>query len=180
MITSLINPLTIEYKNFKSHVLSNQFQWYWLDNTVLNSSNDFGFYQQEILKRPEDPQAQYHQSNYLPIAYKIYGQILSYNNLPQPKPYRICVNCTHSTVTNDLSPLHTDHPYPHNNLLIYLTPTYGGETIVESVPYHGQENDVILFNGEHCMRPPNQQRRIVIVYTFPQDTEQAVEKPVEN
>ena len=169
MIQHLINPYTDEYLKFKEHILSNRFAWHWLDHNVQGATNtqvydNFGFYQQEILKRPETRDK--HISPYLKVAHTIFRQILEYNTIEYNKLLRCCVNCTHPTKTHRLSIPHHDHPYPHTNLLVYLTDVYDGETVVEGQSFYGEEDDIIIFQGLHCMRPPLYDRRIVIVYTY--------------
>ena len=169
MIRLLTNPYTEEYKQFKQHVLSNQFAWYWLDCNVLGAQStvvydNFGFYQQEIVKPPE--RRDNYVSPYLKTAFSIFRSILSYNDIEYNRMLRCCVNNTHSTKSHRLSIPHNDHPYPHTNLLVYLTDTNDGETICDGQSFYGEEDDVIIFQGLHCMRPPLNDRRIVIVYTY--------------
>ena len=41
-------------------------------------------------------------------------------------------------------------------MIIYLTDTQGGSTMVEGKEYMSQEDDVLIFDGKpHCARPPN-------------------------
>ena len=169
MIKHLINPYTDEYLQFKEHILSNQFAWHWLDHNVEGAHNsliydNFGFYQQEILVRPE--RRTKYMSPYLKVANTIFKQILSHNEIEYKRMLRCCVNCTHPTPTHRLSIPHHDHPYPHTNLLVYLTEVYDGETVVDGQAVYGEEDDIVIFKGLHCMRPPLYNRRIVIVFTY--------------
>ena len=181
-VSRLINPLTNEYNQLKSIILSPRFNWNYLPCNVPEDNsgyNNFGFYHHETLQRKET--RTHTSSPYLKQSLIVFKQILTHNNIPHSSPYRISFNSTHPTHNNNIpSPPHVDHHYPHDNLIVYLTPIYGGHTLVQRIPQPMEEDGILLFNGEHNLYPPSEQRRVVIVYTFPQVAEKVVEKPVEN
>ena len=51
-------------------------------------------------------------------------------------------------------------------MVIYLTNPQGGSTIVEGKEYLAKEDQVLIFDGKHCARPPSKDVRIVLVITF--------------
>jgi len=166
----LVNPKTKEYLKLKEYILSPQFCWYYLPTNVLFESeyNNFGFYEQEILRRQETRTRA--NNPLLPRFVQVYKQILQHNNITPQRPYRINVNSVHPTPDNtDPSPPHIDHDYSHQIMIIYLTPTYNGHTIVQGEPQPREEDDILLFNGEHYhhLYPPQSNRRVVIVFTLP-------------
>ena len=65
---------------------------------------------------------------------------------------------------------HTDHPYPHYNLLLYLTDA-GGDTYFMEDDYKyenrtPQEDDCVIFDGIHFHETPKEKRRVVFVCTY--------------
>jgi len=65
---------------------------------------------------------------------------------------------------------HTDHDYPHYNLLMYFTDA-GGETFVQDgqysfESYDPQEDDCVIFDGVHYHETPKEKRRVVLVVTY--------------
>ena len=65
---------------------------------------------------------------------------------------------------------HTDHEYPHYNLLMYFTDA-GGETFVQDgqysfESYDPQEDDCVIFDGTHYHETPKEKRRVVLVVTY--------------
>ena len=170
MIRSLENPKTDEYINFKNFVLSNQFNWfYWGFNVITDDKNhdNFPFYSHGLITRPTSeclyPKAV---SPYSEVAHQVVSQVFDANNIDVSVIYRMNINSVTPTKSNKYSPIHVDHPFPHKNLLIYLTDPAGGETVCGENNYTGKEDDVIIFEGEHYYRPPKEGRRIVLITTF--------------
>lgn len=179
----MINPKTNEYLKLKEFILSSQFQWSYLPYNVTKQSdktysqqydsegtpyNNFPIYYNVILERKETRRG-VRPNPLLSKFLRVYEQILEHNNIPIKNPYRICVNASHPTPNNTKpSPPHIDHGYPHRNMIIYLTPTYNGHTIVQGEPHPKEEDDILVFDGvQHHLYPPTQNRRVVIVCTFP-------------
>ena len=176
----LINPKTPEYLQLKQYILSSSFQWNYIPYNVTEKDdlsytvewktedyNNFGVYYNVILERKETRRG-VRPNPLLNKFLQVYSQILTHNNITERNPYRICVNATHPTPNNTKpSPPHLDHKYPHQNMIIYLTPTYNGHTIVQDEPQPRQEDDILVFDGIHHLYPPQSNRRVVIVCTFP-------------
>ena len=82
---------------------------------------------------------------------------------------RLSVNAVHpfANVLNSIP--HVDHPFDHENALIYLTDA-GGCTIVGDESFDPKEDDVITFSSKndqfHYHQTPENHRRVVLVATF--------------
>jgi len=175
MISKLSNLKTDNYKQLKETVLSFNFPWHWVEGSVINTEvNDtyenFGYYSHCFLGSPGGypgkPLHSIPSSSFLSLAHDVTLEILHHNNVQPQVIYRLHANCVHPTKTNKPGFPHTDHSFPHKNLIVYLTDTYGGDTIVEEKTFSGKEDEVILFSGEHYHYPPVEERRIVLVSTF--------------
>jgi len=179
MIEQLINPKTNNFHQLKELVLSFNFAWHWNSVSVFDPIDDpigdskyenFGYYSHCFLGSPGGypgkPLHSIPSSSFLSLAHDVTLEILHHNNVQPQVIYRLHANCVHPTKTNKPGFPHTDHSFPHKNLIVYLTDTYGGDTIVEEKTFSGKEDEVILFSGEHYHYPPVEERRIVLVSTF--------------
>lgn len=179
ILSKLKNPKSDIYYQIKEFVLSGDFPWFYKQDThvILGDVGDYQsppFYSHQLLGRPGSkdlPGKMYPEktSNYFDNFYPFLEQVVSENDLQVSTFLRFNVNCVHPQDDKRLTVPHVDHQFPHMNLLVYLTDA-GGETVLmegdESVAFHPAEDDIILFQGLHCMRPPEEKRRIVLVATF--------------
>ena len=200
-IWNIENPTTETYKKLKDNILGQFFPWSWNENTIttawestdfvndtvvghvdyldsdIGQHEDFGFYSHGFLMRPvknTDVTCCYPTptSPFTENAHDLVTEILDFNQIKYDLIFRMAANCVHTTEHRRYSPLHEDHPWAHTNLLIYLTDTYNGDTVVENKKkkeyeqYFGREDEAILFRGVHCHRPPALSRRIVFIATF--------------
>ena len=168
MIKILQNPKTEEYKRLKQHILSNNFPWYYKKQTTNKTrigNTNISFFSHLILSRPEENGYSVSFSGLTDDISSFILKSLKENNINLITFLRINVNLVypHSTVVNTVP--HIDHPYKHKNLLIYLTDA-GGKTIVEGEEHDPQEDDMIVFQGEHYHQTPERKLRVVIVATF--------------
>ena len=175
MISEIENPNSINYTNLKQTITSSYFPWHWVDSstTELHDSTmyeSFGYYSHCFLGAPggADQKILYSHpnSNFLGQVHDVIVEILNCNNIYPQVIFRLQANCVHPTKNGKPSVPHRDHTFPHKNILIYLTDTYCGDTIVEGKKYSGKENSSIVFEGEHYHLPPNEGRRVVLVGTF--------------
>lgn len=175
-LSVLVNPKTPEYYNFKQHVLSGTFEWYWFESVDNEDTpkydkekyTNISFYSHGFLRRPEGRfRYPYSNSPYTDTVSSIFREILEHNNVKVNSFMRIGANCVHpqpqSKVVNSVP--HFDHYFPHKNALIYLTDA-GGDTYVMDKSHSPSEDDVIVFEGEHYMQTPLEKRRVVLVATF--------------
>jgi hypothetical protein len=172
--TFLKNPKTDTYNRFKDLVLSQNFSWFRWSETIEGGSQlqkgyeDFPFLSHRFLTRPLNS-CLYSQINseYVEHMQQVFREIADFNGLDPQIIYRMNANAVHPTENNLPSPVHVDHTFPHNIMIIYLTDPQGGSTIVEGKEYMANEDDVLIFDGKpHCVRPPRKDIRIVLVITF--------------
>ena len=174
----LKNPKTEDYNKLKELILGGDFPWFRLESTIVSPDfkcdeghEDFPFLSHRALTRPDgQPPCLYSQvtSQYVDYMQQVFLEIAKSNDINPQVIYRINVNATYPTKNNLPSPLHIDHYFPHKNMIIYLTDTHGGCTIVDGKEYNSKEDDVIIFNGDlmHCAKPPSKDIRVVMVVTF--------------
>tara|TARA_S200000501_G_C20532117_1_gene616137 strand:+ start:65 stop:682 length:618 start_codon:yes stop_codon:yes gene_type:complete len=187
MIEVLKNPLTPNYLKLKEIILSDNFHWENIISTMDVVSNTEGHIHMPVdihtfIPRPETTREDNSvtgslskkigdaegksKSEYVDLCVTVMTEILDYSNLFGTYIFhRAATNRTHSGEGIQLSEPHIDHNFPHNNLLVYLTNS-GGETFVEGEKFNPKEDDVIVFEGEHYMKRPIKDRRVVLVSTF--------------
>ena len=177
MFTRLETPDTGDYAGLKELILGPHLGWShnakatpYMENT--RSYQDLSFYSHAFLHGPSPRHGLYSKANseYLPNVETVIGQIFELNNVKMNVVYRINANAVHPVEGNVLTVPHTDHEFPHKNMLIYLTNT-GGDTIVfddagKKHHFTPVEDDIVTFEGLHCMVPPKKGRRVVIVVTY--------------
>jgi len=177
MFTRLETPDTGDYFSLKELILGPHFGWShnakatpYMENTP--SYQDLSFYSHAFLHGPSPRHGLYSKANseFLPNVETVVGQIFELNNVKVDVVYRINANAVHPVEGNVLTVPHTDHQFPHKNMLIYLT-NVGGDTIVfddagKKHHFTPVEDDIVTFEGLHCMVPPKKGRRVVIVVTY--------------
>ena len=179
MFTKLQTPDTPEYNDFKKLVLSANFGWAYNSMATGYTKykgdkgySDLAFYSHAFLHAPSPRHGLFSKINseHIDQAEIFINQIFELNNINVECVYRINANAVHPVESNILTVPHNDHEFPHKNLLIYLT-NAGGDTIVfddAGKKHHltPVEDDVVTFQGLHCMVPPKKGRRVVIVVTY--------------
>ena len=164
MITQLANPHTQTYRRFKSDVLSSAFPWNYFHGDGASPAH----YYHTILARPgfEEALMPTQQSDWLNIANKVLLEIFMANDIKVKSVLRMVVNCTHET-DGHTTPLHMDHNFETNNIVVYLNQFECGATNVEGESHKPQEDDIIIFDGFHSIEQPcNGTRRVVLVATY--------------
>ena len=164
MITQLANPHTQTYRRFKSDVLSSAFPWNYFHGDGASPAH----YYHTILARPgfEEALMPTQQSDWLNIANKVLLEIFMANNIKVKSVLRMVVNCTHET-DGHTTPLHMDHNFETNNIVVYLNQFECGATNVEGESHKPQEDDIIIFDGFHSIEQPcNGTRRVALVATY--------------
>ena len=173
----LDTPDTGDYASLKELILGPHFGWSHNDKATpytegVKSYKDLSFYSHAFLHAPSNRHGLYSKANseYLPYVETVVGQIFEINKIKAHCVYRINANAVHPVEGNVLTVPHTDHEFPHKNLLIYLT-NVGGDTIVfddlgKKHHFTPKEDDIVTFKGLHCMVPPKKGRRVVIVVTY--------------
>ena len=164
MITQLANPHTQTYRRFKSDVMSSAFPWNYFHGDGASPAH----YYHTILARPgfEEALMPTQQSDWLNIANKVLLEIFMANDIKVKSVHRMVVNCTHET-DGHTTPLHMDHNFETNNIVVYLNQFDCGATNVEGESHKPQEDDIIIFDGFHSIEQPcNGTRRVALVATY--------------
>lgn len=171
--------MTEQYMDFKRKVTSSSFPWYFqpsfqkiaVDRMAEEySRDDFGIHNifaHCLLERPEisgapDPASPYYDN--LQQMFKEFRDIKLLDR--KSSMMRAALNLSTPYVSGPRYSIpHTDHEFDHTNLIIYLTDA-GGKTFVEGESFDPEEDDMILFKGEHYNELPKLKNRIVLVATF--------------
>ena len=166
-----------DYQGLKELILGPHFGWAhnskatpYMENTP--NYQDLSFYSHAFLHGPSPGHGLFPKPNseYLPQVEGLLQQVFHLNKITPHCIYRINANAVHPVEGNVLTVPHTDHDFPHKNMLIYLTNT-GGDTIVfdeggKKHHFTPVEDDIVVFEGLHCMVPPKSGRRVVLVATY--------------
>lgn len=178
VITKLKNPKTPLYEEFKEWVINGPgFSWLKMNTGYVGgpSEGNFEFFSHPFLQRPE-----LHMYS-LPVCPNLVQLIEIYTQLIEANPDKLTersfvlranANLVGPAVNKDetRSLLHTDHEFEHQNLIMYLTDA-GGNTYVEGECFEPQEDDIVLFSGEHyCIRPEKKNRVVLVLTLFNYDT----------
>ena len=117
-IQVIANPHTQTYRRFKSDVMSSAFPWNYHHGDGASPAH----YYHTILARPgfEESLMPTQQSDWLNIANKVLLEIFMANDIKVKSVLRIVVNCTHET-DGHTTPLHMDHNFETNNIVVYLS-----------------------------------------------------------
>tara|TARA_Y100000114_G_C11757320_1_gene327607 strand:- start:44 stop:580 length:537 start_codon:yes stop_codon:yes gene_type:complete len=173
MIKILNNPKTDNYVKLKEIILHKNFPWYYSGNSTKDfrkkegHSNVFLF-GHTFLARPEEQNYSQPISQYFDLAKTVVNEILTYNFVMSPADYfllRLNANCTLPSHGHQYCVPHKDHEFKHVNFITYMTDS-GGSTYVEGEEHQPQEDQTIIFEGEHYMKLPERYRRIVLVATL--------------
>ena len=172
MIRLLKNKRTENYQKLKKKVLSDTFFWHWGQSTDPSQPPTKGhihmpYYRHSFLTRPEPMGFTFVESEFTPLNIEVLKEIVEYNKLFDPCQYfflRSSANCNHAEGGIQLSEPHVDHDFPHWNMIVYLEGD--GSTFVEGEEYAPQEDDIIIFRGEHYMQRPSKGRRVILVSTI--------------
>jgi len=107
--------------------------------------------------------------------YGVVKRFADTNNIKVNKICRMCLNLSFSNSTNQFfAAPHTDHEFPHNNLILYLTDSSGNTVLFDDQEniIHEEEPEkgkMIMFDGsiKHTMRPcKGDEKRLILVTTF--------------
>ena len=176
-ITKLVNPKTDFYYRLKEYVLSDEFVWFYFNESVSlddDSTDNTKFinipvYSHSIIGRSmiydrDYPKTTINRNGFLvPVVlnHKILEQYVNpflYDllcaNYGKDECYvrsilRLNFNATHSDLSG-IGITHFDHPpdiLPHKNMLVYFTDA-GGDTIVGDEHHTPEEDDIIVFDSE--------------------------------
>ena len=180
MLKKLYNPKTADYLNFKRYCRGEEITWTYAERHCEigdynppdwdENCNNWGFFCHPFLLPPSERFLYSVPMGTGTIdAHDVVRGILEFNKIKVDRIYRIAVNISMPIDGEGHSLPHTDHPFPHKNLLIYLTDPEEGNTICEGESFTGKEDDAIIFQGKHYNYPPKKGRRMALVATFSDD-----------
>ena len=180
MLKKLYNPKTADYLNFKRYCRGEEITWTYAERHCEigdynppdwdENCNNWGFFCHPFLLPPSERFLYSVPMGTGTIdAHDVVRGILEFNKIKVDRIYRIAVNISMPIDGEGHSLPHFDHPFPHKNLLIYLTDPEEGNTICEGESFTGKEDDAIIFQGKHYNYPPKKGRRMALVATFSDD-----------
>ena len=162
MLKKLHNPCIDAYKEIKKIIFQRTFNWHYAD-----SGTGLDYYIHVLLHRHEIMKVSYVEDHRLwnNVMYVV-NNILEVNNFTKNYFYlRAAVNSVHSNIGIQKGEMHHDHYSAHQNIILYLS-NVGGRTFVEDEEFEPQEDDVLLFEGLHCMERPKKGRRVAVICTI--------------
>jgi hypothetical protein len=117
-----------------------------------------------FIKRPEQIRYPTEQCDGARFAHDVVQEILNYNDITLYCIYRLNLNMVFPQAGNQQTPVHVDHPWPHDNIIIYFSNE--GKTILENDEHDPKEDDVIIFPGlPHCQEIPKNDMRMILIAT---------------
>tara|TARA_B100001113_G_scaffold316514_1_gene283333 strand:- start:10 stop:543 length:534 start_codon:yes stop_codon:yes gene_type:complete len=175
MIKRLANAKTELYRQCKELIYDENFPWYFTKRTLApdlqydrTKYREISFFTHSLLVRPHSSTGHRYpiqQSEYLEHFERMLMEIFELNQIQIGCFFRVCLNLVYPSGGRQLTIPHKDHFYPHKNVLVYLTDS-GGETYCEGDVHDPVEDDVIIFEGEHYHKLPENNARIVLVATY--------------
>jgi len=171
MLTNLKNPKTERYLEFKEIVLGPNFPWYFIGDSTPGINPPKGHeniqtFIHPFLTRPDGVYLYPRKcSDLLDHFNNVLKEIFVHNGIGIKNVFRMAANLIPPTKSGKPSIPHVDHEFDHMNCIIYLTDS-GGKTVVEGENYDPNEDDVLLFKGEHYNYPGKEKNRIVLVATL--------------
>tara|TARA_B100001142_G_C14112819_1_gene569853 strand:+ start:156 stop:647 length:492 start_codon:yes stop_codon:yes gene_type:complete len=159
----LVVPKTPDYLRLKNLVLGEFFPWF----RTQNKLDSFYFHSHTFLQRPEVFGFPVKECQHLELFQVVFTQICQHNeDIGFNYLLRMNANAIDVLPTNPkISAVHEDHPFPHKNVIIYLTDA-GGDTIAGDESFSPTEDSACLFEGPHCHAMPEKDRRVVLVVTY--------------
>lgn len=166
MIRELKNPMCPEYLQLKEIILSGYFSWSWGQSTRFGVE-DYPFLSHCFIRRPGEMGFLYPMPSceLAPKCNYVVGQINDSNDLGINCILRVNANLTFPWKDGRKTPIHTDHEFPHKNILIYLNDS-DGDTVCGNDRFTPKEDAIILFEGDHYHYLPSEDKRVVLVVTY--------------
>ena len=161
-IIQLNNPRTETYNEFKRIIRRLDFNWNYYPRT--DESSTPAMLSHAFIKRPNELRYPTVHCDGAMFAHDVVQEILNHNDIVLQCIYRLNLNMVFPQAGNQQTPVHVDHPFPHDNIIIYFSNE--GKTILENDEHDPKEDDVIIFPGlSHCMELPKNDMRLVLVAT---------------
>jgi len=159
-----------EQEEFIDHLLSDDFPLYYGDATENYKTFSHGFL---IRNKNKDDNVGIVNSTYWENVHKLFKEICAKYNVEHKIIYRAALNVT-TFDRNKMGNLHTDHPFPHKNFIIYLNDFSDGSTYIqdeetkEIIEVKAEKFKAVVFDGlPHAQGfCGNGERRVVLVVTY--------------
>lgn len=177
-------PITEHYETMKKELLSSWFPWCFIETPHgplsswhpddIEKYNGDPYFSHCLLMAPGAGGVEYLystvNSEYADLVNRIILDTVRHNKLVMNQIVRINFNMTFPSKRNLPDKPHTDHQFPHNNMLFYFTEN-GGKTVIQEesgdVEYTPVEDTGIVFGGDmHYHWYPETGRRVVMVVTY--------------
>lgn len=153
--------------------LGAEFPWYWSNQQTEEISEGYLFHQ--LLTRPEvgeNNQSKVNSSSY-DFFISLLDSFCRKNNIEYHEVLRASVNCVFPCNAKT-SPIHEDHAFEHNQLIIYLNDSPTSRTLIfnknnkkiKSVKAT-QFKGISFPNLPHAVQyPTEKERRVTVIFTF--------------
>jgi len=182
IIRAPVHLTRMEQEHIDGYVLTPMLPWYSNDKQTTSSNcphwlsvSNSHFLSHVLLARAQGPEDQGEIMDY--ELYKFFLNIFrrwcGENNVSFTYIYRACLNFTVSARGEFTMP-HVDHPWPHNNWVMYLNTVPGTDTVFFDDAYQLADssacvaNTAVAFPGQlHAVRnTPGEYRRFCCVLTY--------------
>ena len=161
-IIQLKNPRTEIYNEFKDIIKRIDFNWNYIPRT--DEASTPAMLSHAFIKRPNELRYPTVHCDGANFAHDVVQEILYHNGITLNCIYRMNLNMVFPQADNQRTPVHVDHTFPHDNIIIYFSNE--GKTIVGNEEHDPKEDDVIMFPGlPHCQELPKNDMRLVLVAT---------------
>ena len=161
-IIQLNNPRTSTYNEFKRIIKRDDFNWNYYPRSDEHATP--AMLSHSFIKRPEQIRYPTVLCDGANFAHDVVQEILYHNGITLNCIYRMNLNMVFPQADNQRTPVHVDHTFPHENIIIYFSNE--GKTILENDEHDPKEDDVIIFPGlPHCQELPKNDMRLVLVAT---------------
>jgi len=157
----------------KEVTLGADFPWYWSDKQTEENSEGYFFHQ--LLTRPEvgENNESKINSNFYDFFLSLLESFCKKNNIKYYEVLRASVNCVFSCNAK-ASPIHEDHDFEHNQLIIYLNDSPTSRTLIfDKNNKKIKSVKATQFKGisfpklPHAVQyPTTKERRVTAIFTF--------------
>tara|TARA_R100001086_G_scaffold211320_1_gene127248 strand:+ start:10426 stop:10989 length:564 start_codon:yes stop_codon:yes gene_type:complete len=168
-----------EKRHVKQVILENDFPWFWNDSSLIGDG--VTYFSHQIILRPEqrkeDPEnvfnnkAFYH-SGLGEAVCKLATRFIKKHKLPFKEFLRASLNLTIPLREHPQCTAHTDHDFPHHQIIFYLNTTDGDTVLLKNDKeyrrFSPEAFKAVSFGGQykHYVIHPTQGRRVILVITF--------------
>ena len=147
-IIQLNNPRTPTYNEFKSIIRSIDFNWNYIPR--IDEVSTPAMLSHAFIKRPSEIRYPTVHCDGAMFAHDVVQEILNHNDIILQCIYRLNLNMVFPQAGNQQTPEHVDHPFPHDNIIIYFSNE--GKTIVGNDEHDPKKMMLLCFLVYHIVR----------------------------